>query len=394
MTFLNSQQAYAQSVGTTSTFAPVIQTRNPTSSDVNYKIGQEWINTVNQTFWFLNNQTSPGGVLSSTWVQIAGSSSTLSTLTGNSGGTVSPTAGNINTLGAGSITIVGTPGTSTLTTELTGLTNHNVLVGAGTTTITNVPPSTAGFVLTSNGASADPSFQSISASGAILTITGNTGGAESPNGSGNFNIVGTGSITVAGSANTETVQLTGLTNNAIQVGAGTASLTQLGPVNQAVLTTGTSGIPALTSLAGNGELIIGSTAGAPAAATLTAGTGISITNGSNSITIACTGSVMAWTDEGLSFNAVSGNGYFITAVATATLPASPSQGDEIDFIVDTTSQLTIQANTGQIIRIGAAVSAASGMATNNARGDAVTLVYRSSDTTWLAYSVIGTWTVT
>lgn len=87
--------------------------------------------------------------------------------------------------------------------------------------------STSGFVLTSNGASALPSFQSASASGAITTITGNSGGAESPS-SGNFNILGTGSITIAGSANTETVQLTGLTNHAIQIGAGTATLTQLG----------------------------------------------------------------------------------------------------------------------------------------------------------------------
>jgi hypothetical protein len=66
-----------------------------------------------------------------------------------------------------------------------------------------------------------------SASGAILTITGNSGGAESPDGSGNFNIVGTGSITTVGSANTETVELTGLTNHALLVGAGTATITKL-----------------------------------------------------------------------------------------------------------------------------------------------------------------------
>ncbi len=215
------------------------------------------------------------------------------TLTGNSGGAVSPTLNNINIVGTGSLTIVGSPGTSTLTTQLTGLTNHAVLVGAGTATITNVgPTATAGQVLQSAGSSADPvfstatypatttinqilysssnnvvggisasidgvlisshtgipswlansgtpgfiltansgappSWQTASASGAITTITGNSGGAESPS-AGNFNILGTGSITVAGSANTETVQLTGLTNHALQIGAGTATLTQLG----------------------------------------------------------------------------------------------------------------------------------------------------------------------
>lgn len=63
----------------------------------------------------------------------------------------------------------------------------------------------------------------------IETITGNSGGAESPDSGGNFNVVGTGSITVAGTANTETVQLTGLTNHAVLVGAGTATITKVGP---------------------------------------------------------------------------------------------------------------------------------------------------------------------
>lgn len=153
---------------------------------------------------------------------------TVATLTGNSGGAVPPTGNNINTIGTGSITIVGSPGTSTLTTQLTGLTNHNVLVGAGTSTIGLIVPSTSGFVLTSNGASLDPTFQASPGVGSITTITGNSGGPESPS-AGNFNIVGTGSVTVAGTANTETVQLTGLTNHAVLVGAGTATITNVGP---------------------------------------------------------------------------------------------------------------------------------------------------------------------
>src|SRR5216683_4435763 len=153
--------------------------------------------------------------------------------------------------------------------------------------------------------------------GGISTITGNTGGAESPNGASNFNVVGTGSITIAGSANTETVQLTGLTNHAVLVGAGTATITNiaatantgailqnnsgadpsystatypstttinqilysssantvqgLATANGGVLTTNSSGVPAITTIATNGQIIIGSTAGSPAAATLTAG---------------------------------------------------------------------------------------------------------------------------
>lgn len=44
----------------------------------------------------------------------------VSSLTGNSGGAVSPTAGNINVVGSGGVTIAGNPGTSTLTVSVSG----------------------------------------------------------------------------------------------------------------------------------------------------------------------------------------------------------------------------------------------------------------------------------
>ena len=183
---------------------------------------------------------------------------------------------------------------------------------------------------------------SIAVNGAVVgeTITGNSGGALSPT-AGNWNILGTGSITTVGSVSTLTVELTGLTNHALQVGAGTATLTQLGAgttgqvlqtntgadptwstatypstttinqilysssanvvaglatANNGVLTTGTTGIPVVTALASNGQIIIGSGSGAPVAATLTAGPGVSITNAANSITISATAAAFAYTN--------------------------------------------------------------------------------------------------
>lgn len=104
---------------------------------------------------------------------------------------------------------------------------------------------------------------------------------------------------------------------------------------------------------------------------------------------------MPWTDKAISFNAAVQNGYFVTANSTATMPSSPAQGDIIAFEVDSASGiLTVTGNTGQIIRIGKAVSAAAGTAVSNFDGDSVTFVYRSADTSWQAISVIGTWTVT
>ena len=252
-------------------------------------------------------------------------------LQGNAGGPVSAVANIINTIGTGSITSSGVG--NSITFSLTGLTNHSVLLGAGTATITSLVNGTTGQILTAVTGS-DPVWSSNSFVNSILTITGNSGGAETPLAN-NFNILGTGSITIVGSANTETVQLTGLTNHAIQIGAGTATLTQLGAgttgqvlqtntgadptwstatypstttinqilysssnnvvaglstANNGVLTTGATGVPTITQLATDGQLLIGSSSGPPTAATITAGTGISVTNGANSITIAVTSS--------------------------------------------------------------------------------------------------------
>jgi hypothetical protein len=47
-----------------------------------------------------------------------GGGSPIETITGNSGGAVPPTGNNINLVGGGGVTVVGTPGTSTLTISI------------------------------------------------------------------------------------------------------------------------------------------------------------------------------------------------------------------------------------------------------------------------------------
>jgi hypothetical protein len=116
------------------------------------------------------------------------------------------------------------------------------------------------FTVDANG------FVSLNGSGVGETITGNTGGALSPT-SGNWNILGSGSITTSGSVSTLTVQLTGLTNHAIQVGAGTATLTQVGPSatsGQLFQSKGSTTDPAFTtstypSTNATGDIVYGST---------------------------------------------------------------------------------------------------------------------------------------
>lgn len=104
------------------------------------------------------------------------------------------------------------------------------------------------------------------------------------------------------------------------------------------------------------------------------------------------GGTFTWSDIGGAFNAAVFNGYFVEAAATATMPASPSEGDRIQFIVDTTAALVITANTGQKIRIANQISSTAGTFTSTLQGDAVNLVYRTSGATWIAdSSPCGTW---
>lgn len=91
------------------------------------------------------------------FVTLAGGGQAIDSITPNSGIQVVPDGtGNVSILGAGSITTVGTLNTETI--ELTGLTDHSVLLGAGTSTITSLTNGTTGQVLTAN-TGADPTWE-------------------------------------------------------------------------------------------------------------------------------------------------------------------------------------------------------------------------------------------
>lgn len=102
----------------------------------------------------------------------------VQTLTGNSGGAVSPTVGNINVVGSGIIAVAGNPGTSTLTASITNpipianggtnatsmATTDGVVYYDGTRLVTT-SAGTAGQVLTSNGAGVAPTYQAAGGGG-------------------------------------------------------------------------------------------------------------------------------------------------------------------------------------------------------------------------------------
>jgi hypothetical protein len=272
-----------------------------------------------------------------------GGTTIVSTLTGNSGGPVSPTGNNINTIGSGSITIVGSPGTSTLTTQLTGLTNHNVLVGSGTDTITKVAPGTAGVPLVSQGAASDPIF-------GTATVPGGGTGTTS------FNING-----VVVSGNTGTAPLSAVTLN-------------------------------------NGQLAIGQTGGVPVANTLTAGVGISISNAPGSITISTIGSGFTWNVIGASQTLAVNNGYFCTSggALSLALPAVSAVGDAISIVLDGSTSWTVtQPNAATRIRIGnqQTTLGVGGSLASTMVGDAIELICETANARWVVIEMIGNITV-
>ena len=124
-------------------------------------------------------------------------------------------------------------GTATLTTS--SVNQYSMIVGSTAEGVANIAPSaTAGIPLVSNGSSANPAFSTAVVAGG-----------------------GTGATSFA----SHSVITSGATS--------TAALNAVGPLT-------------------DGQLIIGATGGAPAAAALTQGAGITITNASNAITIAAT----------------------------------------------------------------------------------------------------------
>jgi hypothetical protein len=108
------------------------------------------------------------------------------------------------------------------------------------------------------------------------------------------------------------------------------------------------------------------------------------------------GSAFTWSDKSTSFSAVTQNGYFVTATATATLPTGPVQGDTVKVVANTTDIVTITADAGDLIQLGAILSTSGGsVATTGTSGNSVTLVFNAALSTW--YNVDapqGVWTVT
>lgn len=166
-------------------------------------------------------------------------------------------------------------------------------------------------------------------------------------------------------------------------------------LNMAV-TNNSTNTPELTL---NGQTLIGSTGSDPVAGTLTAGTGVSITNGAGTITISSSGS-SGWIDQtSTPVTMIINTGYVADDGATEitfTLPAAASIGDFVEILGKGTGLYIIAQASGQQIHFGnlATTSGAGGSITSTLTYDNIRLRCITANTTWTVVSSVGNFTVT
>lgn len=191
----------------------------------------------------------------------------------------------------------------------------------------------------------------------------------------------------------------GATNDAAMTYANFSAQFVLSTVatHNSVLTTNATGV--ITPIAvTDGQLAIGSSAGAPLAGTLTAGTGIAITNGHNSITVASNGASV-WVDQtSASVTMAVNTGYTSddgASLVTFTLPATSSIGDSVEINGKGSGGWIIAQAAGQQIHVGnlQTTLGATGTLASSNQYDCIKLRCLTANTIWTVVTGVGNFTL-
>lgn len=308
----------------------------------------------------------------------------------NNGNNTLAYQGNVQFIGAFSLQVTLTGATSVQLPTGGILLNSNL-------TSANFFVGNAGNIATGVAMSGDASLANTGA----VTVSSIGGKAVTLGGtlttSGNFNttFVMTGATnvtfptsgTLATTASASGVINSGTINQLAYYAASGTTLSGLATANSATLYTTTAGAPTFTGSMTNGQLLVGSTGANPVLATISAGTGVTVTNGAGSITIAATGA-SPWVDQTTASVTMAANtGYTADAGAsliTFTLPTTSAIGDWVEINGKAAGLWTIAQAAGQQIFVAASSTTlgATGTLSSVNAHDCVRLRCITANTTW------------
>lgn len=245
----------------------------------------------------------------------------------------------VTNLTATSATITNLVATTASATTLTA-TSSNITTLSGTNfSATSLVVSNAlGVAQGGTGSSLTPSNgQLLVGNGTNFTLNTLNGGpgVGITNAAGSITITATGTGFIASVNATSPLQSTGI--QSIVISLASAVPVSLGGTGQ-------------TSAPSNGQLLIGN-GSSFVLSTLTAGTGMTITNASGSITLSSAGLPTINVTASTAITAVANNHYVLTAgsAATVTLPSSPSSGNVVWITVANGLTTNVVARNGQNI---------------------------------------------
>lgn len=179
-------------------------------------------------------------------------------------------------------------------------------------------------------------------------------------------------------------------------GAGSFSASTL--TQHSTLVGGAANAIVSLGVAANGQLVVGSAGAQPVLATLTAGTGIGVSNGAGTITISALGGGTTWTDvTGTTQTIAVNNSYTANngALVTFTLPVSSAYGSVVEIVGKGAGLWAIAQNANQMIYFGS-VTSSTGVGGSIAailRYDTIKLVCSVADLEWTVISSVGNLTI-
>lgn len=146
----------------------------------------------------------------------------------------------------------------------------------------------------------------------------------------------------------------------------------------------------------DGQLMIGKTVGNAVPATLTAGSGITVTNGAGTITIAATGGTgFTWVDQTSGTVTMAANTAYVTdngaSLVTYTLPAVAALGSVFGIVGKSAGLFTLAQQASQFVNFGSVVTTtgAGGSITATNASDSIFFVCTTANNGFTVYSAMG-----